>query len=154
MVRIGRDVLYGAVMLGFGAFLLWEASDPKYRSMGVGTPFDPVFYPRILLYIWMAVASAVTLRGLVRREAPPKETHDWVKLAVITGVIGAYTFSISFLGFFFSSVLLCGTVCLFLRVKQPVLLVIFSVLFPLATWFTFVHLLALPLPVSPWFSRL
>ena len=113
-----RDMLFSLGMLGVAGLLWWETSRPKYQADKLqDSGFDPAFFPRIMLGLWVIIGVALLVRSF-KSWTVPAEAQNWPKL------IGS------------------------------LVLVAFYAAFPLITWYTFVHLLSISLPVSPWFTRM
>ena len=77
----------------------------------------------------------------------------WGRLAGSIAITIGYVWLMSLLGFALASMVFAVAIQLFLGLRGPVLVPVIAVLFPLVTWYSFVYLLAIPLPTSPWFTR-
>ena len=154
MRRGALDVVYGGTLLGAGAFLWWETTDPKYAdTMGLGVASDPAFYPQILLSFWLGLAALMVIRGLVRA-GPPIEGQAWPRIAGTATLLALYSWCITAIGFLFASVLICLALMLMLGYRGRTGLALVGLGFPLLTWYVFEFLLKIPLPNSPWFDAL
>lgn len=151
MRRGTLDVIYALALAGLGGFLLRETLDPRYAdTMGLGMASDPAFYPRILLTGWLGLAGILLVRGLLSPgDAIPAPRGG--RLVATIAIVAAYTAAISLIGFLFSSVLLSIVLMVMLGFRRPVLVAVIGTAFPLVIWYTFVSLLRIPLPASPWF---
>ncbi|MEZ5738058.1 MAG: tripartite tricarboxylate transporter TctB family protein [Burkholderiaceae bacterium] len=149
-----RDLLFSLLMLGIGGFLWWETTKDSYQQDKMQDyGFDPAFFPRILIGLWMAMAVVILL-GSFRDWAARMEGQRWGKLAGALALTSAYAAAMHVIGFLFASIPFSALMMVWLGFRRPVIVMAIAVLFPLLTWYSFVHLLNIPLPVSPWFSRM
>lgn len=154
MRRGTLDIVYGLLLASIGGFLFWETTDPKYAdTMGLGVASNPAFYPRILLAAWVGLSVILMLRGaLAQQEVVPAPQVG--RLAATIGLVALYTGAIFLIGFLFASILLCAALMVVLGFRHPLLVAVIATAGPLAIWYTFVFLLRIPLPTSPWFRTL
>ena len=149
-----RDIWFGAFAIAVGALLWWETTKPKYQVDKVQDyGFDPAFFPRILIVMWILLAAAMILRGLTRLKLPADE-QDWRTLAGALACTFAYAAAINWIGFLFASIAFAAVIIPLLGFRKPLIALAIASLFPLATWYCFVFLLKIPLPASPWFTRM
>jgi putative tricarboxylic transport membrane protein len=149
-----RDIAFGLVMLAGGGLFWWEMSKPRYqvdRMQDYG--FDPVFFPRILIYIWLGLALLMVARALLFT-GRPGDSQNWGAVLGTILLVFFYAGAISFVGFLFASVPFAAALMLFLGFRRPLIVGAVSLLFPLVTWYCFNFLLNIPLPTSPWFVRM
>ena len=154
MQRSIRDIAFGLVMLAGGAVFWWEMSKPRYqvdRMQDYG--FDPVFFPRILIYIWLGLALLMVARALLFT-GRAGDSQNWGAVLGTILLVLLYAGAISFVGFLFASVPFAAALMLFLGFRRPLIVGAVSLLFPLVTWYCFNFLLSIPLPTSPWFVRM
>jgi len=147
------DLAFGLVMLGLGAFLLYETTDPRYAAALAGHEFPPMFYPRLLLGLWLFLAFLILLRGgaLLGAEAAAPSL-DLVRLGGFIVLAGIYvTWLVFAVGFLFASVAFALLGMLFLGARHKLWVPVIGVGFPLLVWHLFQNVLGIPLPKSPWF---
>ncbi len=148
------DVIYGAVMFAVGALLFWASTDPRYVAMpGMGAGSNPMFFPRILLALWMLLALLIAARGLLAR-GEPVPRQRWAQVGLVLALVAGYTWLITAVGFLLASVLLCLALMLALGYRRLVVVGAVTVLLPTVIWYVFEFVLKIPLPTSPWFDRL
>lgn len=137
------------------AGLLWlETSRPAYQDATVlGYGFNPGFFPRILIGIWAALAVLLVLRALPRWRVPI-DRPDWHGVAGVVVITAGYVALMREIGFLFASMAFALALMLVLGYRQWLVVLPVALLFPLVTWYTFVFLLQIQLPTSPWFVRL
>ena len=149
-----RDMLFSLGMLGVAGLLWWETSRPKYQADKLqDSGFDPAFFPRIMLGLWVIIGVALLVRSF-KSWTVPAEAQNWPKLIGSLVLVAFYAAAINYLGFLFASIPFMALFVALLGFRRPVVLLVVAVLFPLITWYTFVHLLSISLPVSPWFTRM
>ncbi|MGB7299703.1 MAG: tripartite tricarboxylate transporter TctB family protein [Burkholderiaceae bacterium] len=149
-----RDLLFGLAMLAVGALLWWETTKPKYladKMQDYG--FDPAFFPRILIGLWILTALAISVRALKVWQLPG-ESQNWPRLLGVFALTGCYAWAVAEIGFLMASIAFTPLCILFLGYRRPIPILLITLVFPLATWYCFVFVLKIQLPVSPWFSRI
>jgi len=143
-----------SVFAGFlalvGVGLLIHSYDAHYEGMGVGAAVNPMFYPRILLWLWVALAAILVVTPLMGKEHNVP-TQRWLALLGIAAITGGGAALMTVIGFLFSSILFCVAASLQMGYRRPLGLILTGIVFPLATWYLFQKVLMIPLPVSPWF---
>jgi len=145
-----RAVFGGFVGL-VAASLLWHTYDSNYDGMGIGAEFGPMFYPRILLVLWLVLSAGLIIEALLLREKPIANQRWGMLLGTLVLVAGS-TLLLNVIGFLFASLLFCILACLFLGYREPIGLVLTGIIFPICTWYLFHEILMIRLPVSPWFT--
>jgi putative tricarboxylic transport membrane protein len=149
------DLLIGVVLLALALFLLWESTDPRYAVRVPGHAFGPMFYPRLILGIWVVIAVVIMLRGaLLMSSDDSVQALQWGQLASVVVVTGVYMWVVTLLGFVLSSALFMFVVLMLLGFRRPIIVGALSIGFPLAAWFVFQFLLRIPLPTSPWSGQI
>ncbi|MCG8510023.1 MAG: tripartite tricarboxylate transporter TctB family protein [Rhodospirillales bacterium] len=145
-----RAVFGGGLFL-LAAGLLTHSYDPHYEGMGIGAEFGPMFYPRILLILWMALSIGLIAEVFLFRQKDI-DRQRWAKLLGALILVAGCTFLLNAIGFLFASLLFCVVACLFLGYREPVGLVLTGLVFPVFTWYLFHEVLLIRLPTSPWFT--
>ncbi len=144
------QALFGGVALLAGIGLLANSFSPHYESMGIGASVGPMFFPRILLGLWIALAALLTIQPLAGGTSPlPRQ-----RLGMLLGLValaGTAALLMILIGFLLSSILFCLATTLFLGYRGLAGIVLTGIVFPLAIWYLFQKVLLVPLPVSPWF---
>ena len=153
MSRLSMDAVYGGALLVVGATLMLSTFDPKYQGFGIGSDLSPVFFPRVLLALWIALSALILVRGV--RAA----TNDWprqlkARCAGVIVVVLGFTWAMTVVGFLFAMIPCFMIVSLLLGYRRPLPILVFGLLVPLLTWFVFTEMIEVLLPTSPWFARL
>lgn len=133
------------VLLMFGCALYASTFGANYADLGGA--FSPVFFPRIILSGWIALA----LFSLIADALSGKLSGSVQWLAVVTVSIAmyAYTELMPIAGFFISSVVFSIVVLLAMGQRKAMDIMLFSIIVPGALIVLFNHVLTMPLPVSP-----
>lgn len=131
--------------------LLVHTFDPHYQDMGIGAQFSPMFYPRILLVLWIGLSIGLIVEPFLggERDVPQQR---WGMLFGMLALVAACTFLLTAIGFLFASILFCLTASFYLGYRGPIGLVLTGLVFPFCTWFLFDKVLLILLPTSPWFT--
>lgn len=115
---------------------------------GVSAAQSPVFFPRIILGLWIGL----TLIGLLQDITAEKEVNGIERLIAALLFIGAaliYLNLVTRLGFALSSAPFTIVALLLFGIRNPVVLTSYAVAVPGAIVLLFNHVLGMPLPTSP-----
>jgi hypothetical protein len=153
--RGGRaDLAFGAAFAAVGLGLLRETAKPQYAdTMGLGVASDPAFYPRILIFVALALSAVLVANGL-RGHGDTAAPQRWGRLAAFAALVAVYAWAILAAGFLFASIGLCLAAPPLAGYRRHAVTAAVGIAFPLGVWFAFTHLLGIPLPSSPWFDRI
>jgi hypothetical protein len=137
--------MVSVVLLLVGAGLMLSTFGLQFADLGGA--FSPMFFPRIVLMAWVALALVNVVADVMARPAPVPIRLGTV-VAIGAGVL-VYVIALPKIGFFFASVPLALVMLWLLEVRGPVALVGIAVGVPGALVVLFNHVLTMPLPVSP-----
>lgn len=151
MSRFSMDVVYGSVLLVVGGLLMLSTFDPKYQGFGIGSDLSPVFFPRVLLSLWLALSAVILLRGL-RPSVAGWPRQEKARCAGVVAVVLAFTWAMTVVGFLFAMIPCFMVVSVLLGYRRPLPILVFGLLVPLLTWFVFTEMIEVFLPTSPWFD--
>lgn len=145
------DAVYGGVLLLIGALLMASTFDPKYQGFGIGSDLTPVFFPRLLLSLWLILSAIILVRGFMAGAA------DWpyqmkARCAGVVVVVLGCTWAMTVVGFLFAMIPCFMIVSVLLGYRRPLPIVVFGLLVPILTWFVFTEMIEVFLPTSPWFD--
>ncbi|WP_300034368.1 tripartite tricarboxylate transporter TctB family protein [uncultured Roseobacter sp.] len=138
------------VLVLIAAALLSNTYGQQYAELGGA--FSPMFFPRIILWMWLLIATLDLVAELVKRRETDKPEVLRVVIIAVSTVI--FLWSMTRLGFFLSAVPFTALVLITLNARNPLPLIAVSVGVPMALVALFNHVLVLPLPTSPfawWF---
>ena len=115
----------------------------------LGGAFSPMFFPRIILMILLALAALNMVIDMMTHVESGK-----VRLAptllICAGFVG-YVLLIMPLGYFISSVMLALLILITLGIRRPVVLLVLPIASAGSLVVLFNHILKMPLPNSPFF---
>ncbi|MEM9813242.1 MAG: tripartite tricarboxylate transporter TctB family protein [Pseudomonadota bacterium] len=114
----------------------------------VGSAHSPVFFPRIILTIWIGLTLIALVQAVTdAAEAPP--ISGLLRLLLLVAAVLIYTNLVTRFGFFLTSAVF-STVCLpVFGVRHPLVVIAYALAVPGALVLLFNHTLGMPLPVSP-----
>jgi hypothetical protein len=138
------------VLLLISAGLLSNTFGQQYADLGGA--FSPMFFPRIILWIWFGLAALDLASELLHRRETDRP--QMVRVVVIAFGTLVFLWAMTRLGFFLSAVPFTALALITLDARQPLPLLAVSVGAPMALVALFNHVLTLPLPTSPfawWF---
>lgn len=136
-------VLLGLFLVGAGLF----AATFQQTYTSVDTAQSPVFFPRIILTLWMGLALIALVQTLreVHANAP---VASWFRLGVLLVASVIYTNLIGREGFFLPSVAFAAISLPIFGIRNPLLVAVYAIAVPGALVLFFNHMLSMPLPVS------
>ncbi|SHI06298.1 tripartite tricarboxylate transporter TctB family protein [Marivita hallyeonensis] len=136
-------VLLGLFLVGAG---LYASTFQQTFTAGVAAQ-SPVFFPRIILTLWMGLALIALVQTMQRTEAnAPVASWSRLGLLIVASVI--YTNVIGREGFFIPSVIFAAISLPIFGVRNPLLVALYAIAVPGALVLFFNHMLSMPLPVS------
>ncbi|WP_439155126.1 tripartite tricarboxylate transporter TctB family protein [Yoonia sp.] len=138
------------VLLLIAAALLSNTYGQQYADLGGA--FSPMFFPRIILWLWVLLATLDLVSEFIKRTDTKRPEVLRVVIIAVSTVV--FLWSMTRFGFFLSAVPFTALVLITLNARRPLPLMAVSVGVPMALVVLFNHLLTLPLPTSPftwWF---
>lgn len=115
----------------------------------LGGAFSPMFFPRIILFILLALAVLNVVVDLMASDrAQPIEL---LPVSIIGVALVVYVLILMPLGYFISSVCVGVVILLALGLRNPLQLLIIPVMGAGSLVVLFNHVLKMPLPTSPFF---
>lgn len=133
------------LLLIIGCGLFATTLGASYADLGGA--FSPVFFPRIILGGWIALASLSVLADFY--STANVASSRWLIVVIVSVALFAYIQLMPAMGFFLSSVAFSIVVLVATGQRNAVAVTLFSVAVPGALVVLFNHLLTMPLPVSP-----
>jgi len=115
----------------------------------LGGAFSPMFFPRIILFVLLALAALNMVMDMMTN--PKSKTLRLAPTLLISLGFLIYVMLIMPLGYFFSSILLAFLILFTLGIRNPLVLVALPIGTAGALVALFNHVLKMPLPTSPFF---
>lgn len=115
----------------------------------LGGAFSPVFFPRIVLSAWIALAIISLIADILKNA--DSSSAQWRSVVILSIALLAYINLLQGLGFFISSAMFCSVVLIVTGQRRVPDIILYSVFIPGALVLLFNHILTMPLPVSPFF---
>jgi hypothetical protein len=138
------------VLLLIAAALLSQSYGQSYADLG--SAFSPMFFPRIILWLWVGLAVLDLLSEARKRTETERPRLAQVVIIAVGTLV--FLWSMTRLGFFLSAVPFTALVLITLNARRPPAVLAVSLGVPVALVALFNHALSLPLPTSPftwWF---
>ncbi len=149
MSRKQIELMFSGFMLLLGIGFMYHTFDPEYQQMGIGAQVGPIFYPRILLVVWLLLSVGMLIEAAVKNGAKGKDI-SWKNALLMLLLIGLCVAAMEYIGFLLSSVAFFFISCLIFGYRRYFIMVPVSIAFPVGLWLIFVHVLNIPLPTSMW----
>ncbi|KAJ55643.1 hypothetical protein ACMU_13205 [Actibacterium mucosum KCTC 23349] len=108
---------------------------------------SPMFFPRVILILWMGLGLIALLQS-IRSDERTTKIDSWPRMAVVLVAALIYTNVVASEGFFLPSVGFAIVCLLAFGIRRPWLLILFALLVPGALVVLFNHTLGMPLPTS------
>ena len=145
------DAVYGGVLLLVGTLLMLSTFDPRYQGFGIGSDVSPMFFPRILLCLWLTLSTVILVRGL-RAPADGWPRQMKARAAGVIVAVLACTWAMTIVGFLLAMIPCFMIVSVLLGYRRPLPILALGLLVPILTWFVFTTIIEVFLPTSPWFD--
>lgn len=136
-------VLLGLFLVGAGLF----ATTFQQNFTSTDTAQSPVFFPRIILMLWLGLALIALVQTL-REVHANTPVASWSRLGVLLVASVVYTNLIGREGFFLPSVAFAAISLPIFGIRNPLLVAVYAIAVPGALVLFFNHMLSMPLPVS------
>ena len=114
----------------------------------VGNAHSPVFFPRIILVLWMGL-TVIALVQVLLEGASAQPLHGGWRLGILVLSSVVYTNLVTSYGFFLTSAAFAAICLPVFGVRHPAIVVGYAIAVPAALVALFNHMLGMPLPTSP-----
>lgn len=148
--RIHPDFFYGLVLLIIGGGLFLHTNSDRYDFELLFGDVSTVFFPRIILIMWMGLSGILIVNGL--RGLGSAEDRDRLfsvgipRLISTLGVIVVSAVVVWLIGLLIGGAILMIAVGIALGYRRFAILVPVSILLPVALWFALGHVARISLP--------
>ncbi|CUJ00984.1 tripartite tricarboxylate transporter TctB family protein [Cognatishimia activa] len=114
----------------------------------VGSAHSPVFFPQIILVLWIGL-TVIALGQTLMQSVKAQPIDGVFRLIILVAASIAYTNLLTMYGFFLTSALFT-LICLpVFGMRHPAILTGYAIAVPGALVLLFNHVLGMPLPTSP-----
>ena len=151
MKSMTLKLYFPMLLLACGMALFAHTYSSQYQGMGLGANFSPVFYPRILLAIWIGLTAILVIHAALDQEKGRKINRIGLVIAMAFLITIAAVMMIQ-AGFLIAMSAFSMVSCRLLGYRRPMGFILGGMIFPVAIWYLFHEVLLLRLPVSPWFE--
>ena len=147
MSRFVNERVFVLLILLLVAAALYASTFTQSFS-DVGNAHSPVFFPRIILVLWIGLSLIALIQTLI---SAPANTPivGLLRLAILIAAAVAYTMFLNQYGFFLTSAAFAVVCLVVFGVRSPIIIVVYAVVVPGALVALFNHILKMPLPTSP-----
>lgn len=142
---LNERVLVLLVLLLVAAALF--ASSFAQTFSDVGSAHSPVFFPRIILVLWMGLAVIAMAQVLLQGHKAEPIEGVW-RLVVLVVATLIYTNLITTYGFFLTSAAFALVCLAIFGLRNPLVILVYAVAVPGVLVLLFNHSLRMPLPTS------
>lgn len=143
-------IFSGGMMLISGFLLLHSFIAPPHTAASLDTDFGILFYPRIVLTIWLGCATSLFFQYLYKKRLFTLKSLSWKLLGTSMALTLMVCIVFEYLGFIPGCIAFCFLYPFLLGYRNLKVLVPVAVLYAIALWFTFNKVLLIVLPESPW----
>ena len=140
--RIG----FALALLLLGGSLFAHSFAPSYATMGIGSPVSPVFYPRILLGLWMFLSLIVLVEAIRVPGNIGQAPQSWSAPLAMVLVMAVSVWAMRWLGYIGIAAPLAFTCGWLLGYRRIVILILVALLAGAISWWLFDRMLGIPLP--------
>jgi len=141
------ELTFSALFFLLGMLLFIHTFDSSYAVLETDLSKGPVFFPRIVLTVWMGCCLAIFINGFFKKDA--SKNFLWGK--VLTGwlLIGAFVFLYDIIGFIASGLLFFFSMAWFMGYRNKLILIPTVFGYVLTLYFVFTRALGFSLPSLP-----
>ena len=136
-------------MLCAGACLLAYSYGGSAKNLAAGASFGPLFFPRILLWIWVVLAAGMVLEAaFLKKTAGQKQNRIGLVASLV--ITGAAYLLMPVVGFLPTGIAFMLVYPAALGNRKIRVLVPLSIVFSASVWYIFNDILLIALPDVPW----
>lgn len=141
----------GLVLTTIALILLWHTFDPVYQDRLAGLQFGPVFFPQLVLGLWLCLAAPLIVFVPVDLRQTLLENRKYLPVVFFGMLLLAYVWILPWLGYLLSTLAFALALQLIVGDRKPLSLLIWSVVLSIGSWAAFEHVLEIVLPAGKWF---
>jgi small-conductance mechanosensitive channel len=148
--RIHPDFYYGLVLMIIGGGLLWHTTSDRYVFDSLFDDVSTVFFPRIVLILWIGLSATLIVNGLRGRGSEEDRARLMAvgipRLFLVLAVIVASAVILWAMGLLVGGGISMIAVGLALGYRRLVILVPVSISLPIITWYALGKIAKISLP--------
>lgn len=114
--------------------------------MGIGSSVNPVFFPRILLLLWILLAVVILFEAVRLPKTTETETHRWQAPIGMIAAAGVSIWAMRWLGYIGVAGPLAFACGWLLGYRRLYILIAIAAFSAFTTWWLFDQALGIPLP--------
>lgn len=145
MARSARLAFALALVL-LGGGLLVHSFAARYAGMGIGAAVGPVFYPRILLGLWLLLGFVVLWEAARASGPAGAGTLRWGPPLLMLGATAAAIWAMRWVGYIGIAAPLAFACGWLLGYRRLAILALTAAIAGVASWWLFDRALGIPLP--------
>ncbi|NLE55333.1 MAG: tripartite tricarboxylate transporter TctB family protein [Lentisphaerae bacterium] len=123
-----QELMFGLFMLAVGGALMLHSFSPQYALMAQDIQTGPMFFPQIILTIWIICAVAMIIRAW-GDDAKKKVPFQWLRVAGAVAIMSMFIFFFDKIGYFPSGFCCFFGLGLILGHKHPGRLLLVSIVY-------------------------
>ncbi|MGI9433806.1 MAG: tripartite tricarboxylate transporter TctB family protein [Geminicoccaceae bacterium] len=150
-MRVSKITVATVFLLTVMVFFTMTFSD-DFDVPTFGGDVGPAFAPRGYLRVWMVLAALALIQAVKQEDAPLEEIRDLRRILLASAIAVGVGLSMLKIGFVFAAIPGFFLFCLTLGYRNYPVLIVLSILAPLAIWLTFTFVFELLLPRSTWIT--
>lgn len=151
MIKLSWTVVTGSILFLVAGFFFHHTFADIYSVSIITAGRGPVFFPRILLAVMLALSLGIIWEGRLENRNPIS-LHQILPSIGAIGLTGFYIFAISAAGFLISTTVFVFILPWLMGYRNIRLIATITVLYPVSAWYMFDRIFKIILPVSPWFD--
>lgn len=139
-------ITFALALLLLGGALFAHSFAARYAAMGIGSPVNPVFFPRILLALWIVLSVIILIEAILTASPSETATHRWQEPLAMIAAVGLSIWAMRWVGYIGVAgpvAFICGWL---LGYRRLWILIAISAVFAAGSWWLFDQALGIPLP--------
>ncbi|KPB02343.1 tripartite tricarboxylate transporter TctB family protein [Ahrensia marina] len=140
------NIIFALALLLLGGALFAHSFAARYAAMGIGSPVNPVFFPRILLGLWILLGVVILIKAIRSPVNFKENTHRWQEPLGMIAAVAVSIWAMRWLGYIGVAGPLAFACGWLLGYRRLVILIAIAALSAIFTWWLFDQALGIPLP--------
>jgi hypothetical protein len=150
MASFPSRFVFSFILFSIGSLLLLRSYWGE-KTFATGADAGPMFYPRIILWLWVVLGAAMTIQAV---RLPASSGSPWNRRVfyAAAAMILALGFCMEYTGFIAASIAFCWCYPFIQGYRRQKVLILFSLLYTAFVWFLFNNILYIFLPEGIWLA--